>query len=87
MGSSMRRISIDFNTGMADKRGRIYVAGLDQTALLGELKVGERVVLFEEGLETEAVLEYDADYGGFYGVVDWDTMVNPPINDKSSDRG
>jgi hypothetical protein len=80
----VRRISVDFNTGMAVERGRIYVSGPEHPELLGDLTDGERVVLFEpEDIEAEAVLEYEADCNRFYGVVDWETLVHYPIDEDA----
>ncbi|MFL5762160.1 MAG: hypothetical protein ACJ789_20870 [Thermomicrobiales bacterium] len=79
----MRRIYVDFNTTMTDDRERVYVSCRTQPELLSILQVGQRVVLFCEDMEAEAVLEYEADRDNFYGVVDWSTLVHYPIDEDA----
>jgi len=76
----MRRVYVDFNTKNMDHRERVYVAGPEHPELLDVLKEGERVVLYDEEMEMEAVLEYEPSSGKFLGVVDLSTLKDFPTD-------
>jgi hypothetical protein len=80
MGILMRRIYVDFNTKNMDERERVYINTRLHPELLEALNEGERVVLFDEEVQMEAVLEYEADYGRFLGVLDWSTLKDFPTD-------
>jgi hypothetical protein len=80
----MKRIYVDFNTKNMDERERVYVNTRLHPELLDVLKEGERVVVYDEEVQMEAVLEYEADYGEFLGVLDWSTLKDLPTDTEPS---
>ena len=55
----MIRIAVDFNTATMDPLERVWIPAQTDAAILEQLRSGMRVVLHEDGLEAEAVAEYD----------------------------
>jgi hypothetical protein len=75
----MIRIPVDFNTASSDKKKRVYINTRVDKWLLDYLKPGLRVLLYEPDLEVEAVVEYDEEYQGWFGIPDWSTRYDPPF--------
>lgn len=57
-GTSRHRISVDFNTLTSEPLDIVKIAADNPT--LPPLTEGERVTLYDEELEVEAILRYDA---------------------------
>lgn len=73
------RISVDFNTIMRDERRRVLINLDTHRDIVHLLRPGLRVILFEgeeEVQEVEAILEYDAKYGEWWGRPDWSSERN-----------
>ncbi len=58
----LRRIEVDFNTLTSDPVGLVKLGPMEalEDAAQQPLREGERVILWEPGLEVEAYLTYDA---------------------------
>ncbi len=69
------RITVDFNTQMADPKGRVLIPTHVNPELLEILKPQLRVILYEENdLEVEATVEFDEKYNEWLGMPDWSTL-------------
>lgn len=71
----MHRISVDFNTLDSEpidlvKMGQLGTPNGDS---LPPLRPGERVLLYDEEMEVEAVAEYDAESRYWLAAPDWTT--------------
>ncbi|HEU5437898.1 MAG TPA: hypothetical protein VFU88_01315 [Ktedonobacterales bacterium] len=71
----MQRISVDFNTMMADPDERVTLGqfGTPNGDWLPPLISGERVLLYDEEMEVEAVAEFDAEHRFWLAAPDWST--------------
>ena len=71
----MKRISVDFNTMMGDEQERVALGqlGTPNGDSLPPLRTGERVLLYDEEMEVEAVAEYDAESQYWLAAPDWTT--------------
>lgn len=76
----MHRISVDFNTMAKDRSGRrrVIIPVHVNPELLGFLRPGLRVVLYEEDLEAEAVVERDEERNIWWGCPDPATYRDLP---------
>jgi len=80
----MQHIVVDFSRVLADDR--VEVGFADESSLCGyTLHEGERVVLYETGLEVEGVLQQETrlEKSYWYAIPDWairkDTDVTPHL--------
>lgn len=74
----MQRLSVDFNTIDSEpvdlvKLGQIGTPNGDQLPPLSE---GEHVILYDEEMEVEATIEYDAEQHFWLASPDWTTRNN-----------
>jgi hypothetical protein len=78
----MMRIPVDFNTMNKDSRRRIWINTVFDASLLNYLKTGLRAILYEPGLEVEAVIEFDVESQRWLGVPDWSTRhdIDVPVD-------
>jgi hypothetical protein len=65
------RISVDFNTAMADPEERVYINTSVNRRLLECLRLGLPVVLYDETLEVEATVECDEQRGKWWARPEW----------------
>ena len=78
------RIYVDFNTMAQDDAERVRINPRGNGALAPSFRPGLAVVLYDEGLEVEAILEYDAPSGSWWGRPDWSTSLD--LLEPASDR-
>ena len=78
------RIYVDFNTMAQDDAERIRVNRRVNGDLATSFRPDLAVVLYDEGLAVEAVLEYDAPSGTWWGRPDWSTGLD--LLEPASDR-
>ena len=81
----MRRIVVDFNTLTSEPVGLIKIASPEEIAEdvgseLASLEQGERVVLWEPGLEAEGTIQIKD--GWILARPDPTTYVDTPLDDK-----
>lgn len=78
----MHRIYFDTNAGDENGRFDLGISGslADIEPILADLKDGMRVVLYDgDGLEVEAVLEFDKRYARWMALPIWDTLKRPEV--------
>ncbi len=77
----MKRIYADFNTLTSEPVGLVKLGqvGTPNGDRLPPLQDGERVVLWEEGLEVEATIVYDAGAGYWMAWPDENTWHDLPL--------
>ncbi len=69
----MKRILVDFNTVMQDvDQGNHVVLGVDSEDELSALRVGERVIAFDDEMQVEGVVEHEGVF--WLAALDWDTL-------------
>ena len=69
----MQRILVDFNTLMQDiEQGNRIILGTDERPELPNLRVGERVIAFDDELEVEGVVEHEGLF--WLAALDFDTL-------------
>ena len=78
------RIYVDFNTMAQDDAERVWINPRVNADLATFFRPGLAVVLYDEGLAVEAVLEYDAPSGTWWGRPDWSTSRD--LLEPASDR-
>ena len=78
------RIYVDFNTMAQDDAERVRVNPRVNGDLAASLRPGLAVVLYDEGLEVEAVLEHDASSDTWWGRPGWSTGRD--LLEPASDR-
>ena len=69
----MMRIYVDFNTDAMDPRRRVWVNTDVKPDLLSQLKAGAQVVIYDETLEVQGRLEFEADRKRWLVTPDWST--------------
>jgi hypothetical protein len=69
----MKRIYVDFNTVNFDERGRVHINTGVHPELIEEITDGMRVIFYDEGMEVEGTIEYDARFKFWLGQLDWPT--------------
>ena len=67
------RISVDFNTAMADPEERVYINTNVDGYLLECLRPGLPIVRYDETLEVEATVEFDEQRGKWWARPEWST--------------
>lgn len=87
----MKRIEVDFNTLTSEPVGLVKLGqeGTPNGDELPPLHDGERVILWEPGLEVEAKIIYDAAYRYWMAKPDeatWHDLPLPPEIEASLDR-
>jgi hypothetical protein len=82
------RVFVDYNTEGDDEKGRIAINTVIDKLLLGHLRPGLPLILFDsESLEVDAVAEYDQEHQAWYGVPDWSTRRDlPPLSKEELNR-
>jgi hypothetical protein len=78
------RVSVDFNTMMADEKERVSINTLVNPALLEYLSPGLQLVLYEsESMEVDAVAEFDEERQRWFGIPNWSTRRDlPPLTGR-----
>ncbi|MEA2512431.1 MAG: hypothetical protein QOJ59_1918 [Thermomicrobiales bacterium] len=76
---SSLRIRVDFNTMAMHPERKVFIPPQSDEAILSSLEPGMVVVLFEEGLEVDAVVEWDDDDGHWWGSPIPDRYRYPPV--------
>jgi hypothetical protein len=81
----MKRIMVDFNTLNSEPVGLVKIASPEEIAedvesALASLEQGERVILWEPGLEAEGTIQLDD--GWILARPDPTTYVDTPLNEK-----
>ena len=72
------RIPVDYNTMMQDPEERVYINTHRHRDLVDYLRPGLIVVLYDEVLEVEATVEYDAEHKEWLGIPNWSTSRDLP---------
>lgn len=78
----MKHIEVDFNTLTSEPVGLVKLgqAGTPNGDKLPQLVDGERVLLWEPGLEVEATITYDADWHYWMATPDDSTWRHLPLS-------
>lgn len=71
----MERISVDFNTIMQDLWSRDPRVRLGRGAEHPLFRNGQRVRLYDEVMQVDAVLDYDAEHDVWWARPDWSTKT------------
>lgn len=78
--SELKRISVDFNTLTSAPEGIIKIAGPKSIRKLPPLEQGERVLLWEPGLEAEGMILLQD--GWVLAIPDEATYKDTPLDEK-----
>ncbi|MGH2515834.1 MAG: hypothetical protein ACRDHP_09275 [Ktedonobacterales bacterium] len=78
----MKQISVDFNTMMSEpvdivKLGQVGTPNGDR---LPSLQDGERVILYDEEMQVEAIVSFNATNRYWLASPDWCTRVDLPLD-------
>ena len=72
------RIYVDFNTIATDSKERVYINTQVQPVLEKALRPGLAVTLYDEEMEVEAIVEFDAHDHIWLGQPNWSTHRDLP---------
>ena len=80
------RLYVDFNTITTDAKARVYINTQVQPALAKALQPGLVVTLYDEEMEVEALVEFDAHDQAWLGHPHWATRRDLPLSSGQPPR-